>query len=42
MIMDLRRFFCFPAALLLGLALVASPAWAEERIMQLSMPGCGT
>ena len=38
--MDSRRIFCFSAALLLGIALVASPAWAEERIMKLSIPAC--
>jgi len=40
--MDLRRFFCFLAALLFGFTLVALPAWAAERTMQLSMPGCDT
>ena len=34
------RFWGFLAALLLGFVLVASPAWAAQRIVQLSVPIC--
>lgn len=38
--MNVRRFFCCLFSLLLLTALLASPAWAAERIVKLDIPGC--
>lgn len=38
--MNVRRLFCCLFSLLLLTALIDSPVWATERIMQLTIPGC--
>lgn len=38
--MSVRRFFCFLFSLLLILTLFCAPLWAEERTVQMTIPGC--
>jgi hypothetical protein len=38
--MNVRRFFCCLFSMLLLMALLSTPVWAEERIVQLTIPGC--
>jgi hypothetical protein len=38
--MNVRRFFNYLFSLLLLIALLCPPAWAAERIVQLTISGC--